>query len=63
MPLAEGPASSAKIRTGGPVDDAEDTAVPVWTGQLPVALRAMSHIPTPDDSPRFELPVRPRGID
>lgn len=60
LPIEE---ASAKVRTGGPVDDAEDMAVPVWTGQLPVALRAMSHIPTPDDSPRFELPARPRGID
>jgi nitroimidazol reductase NimA-like FMN-containing flavoprotein (pyridoxamine 5'-phosphate oxidase superfamily) len=46
LPIEE---ASAKIRTGGPIDDAEDLAVPVWTGQLPVALRAMSHIPTPDD--------------
>ncbi|HEY0477943.1 MAG TPA: pyridoxamine 5'-phosphate oxidase family protein [Kofleriaceae bacterium] len=60
LPIDE---ASAKVRTGGPVDDPEDLAVPVWTGQLPVALRAMSHIPTPDDSPRFALPGRPRGID
>lgn len=51
------------IWTGGPIDDAEDLAVPVWTGQLPVALRAMSHIPTPDDVSRFEPPARPHGID
>jgi nitroimidazol reductase NimA-like FMN-containing flavoprotein (pyridoxamine 5'-phosphate oxidase superfamily) len=60
LPIEE---ASAKIRTGGPIDDAEDMAVPVWTGQLPVALRAMSHIPTPDDAPRFDLPVRPHGVD
>lgn len=60
LPIEE---ASAKIRTGGPIDDAEDLAAPVWTGQLPVALRAMSHIPTPDDAPRFEPPVRPHGID
>jgi nitroimidazol reductase NimA-like FMN-containing flavoprotein (pyridoxamine 5'-phosphate oxidase superfamily) len=60
LPIEE---ASAKVRTGGPVDDAEDMAVPVWTGQLPIGLRAMSHIPTPDDSPRFALPARPRGID
>ncbi len=54
---------SAKVRTGGPVDDPEDLALPVWAGQLPVAIRAMSHIPTPDDSPQFATPVRPRGID
>jgi hypothetical protein len=55
--------ASAKIRTGGPIDDAEDMGVPVWTGQLPVGLRAMSHIATPDDAPRFALPARPLGID
>ena len=60
LPIEE---ASAKIRTGGPIDDAEDMAVPVWTGQLPVALRAMSHIPTPDDAPRFEPPARPHGIE
>jgi len=60
LPIDE---ASAKVRVGGPVDDAEDMAVPVWTGQLPVGLRAMSHIPTPDDAPRFALPARPRGID
>jgi nitroimidazol reductase NimA-like FMN-containing flavoprotein (pyridoxamine 5'-phosphate oxidase superfamily) len=60
LPIEE---ASAKVRTGGPVDDPEDLTVPVWTGQLPVAVRAMSHIPTPDDAPRFSLPERPRGID
>jgi len=30
---------SAKIRTGGPVDDPEDMALPVWAGVQPVALR------------------------
>jgi nitroimidazol reductase NimA-like FMN-containing flavoprotein (pyridoxamine 5'-phosphate oxidase superfamily) len=46
LPIEE---ASAKIRVGGPLIDAEDLGVPVWTGQLPLALRAMSHIPTPDD--------------
>src|SRR5262249_12610806 len=30
--------ASAKVRTGGPKDDAEDYALPVWAGVLPVAL-------------------------
>jgi nitroimidazol reductase NimA-like FMN-containing flavoprotein (pyridoxamine 5'-phosphate oxidase superfamily) len=60
LPIEE---ASAKIRTGGPIDDPEDMTIPVWTGQLPVAIRSMSHIPTPDDAPRFALPERPRGID
>ena len=28
--------SSAKIRSGGPEDDAEDYALPIWAGELPV---------------------------
>lgn len=54
---------SAKVRTGGPIDDPEDLTVPVWAGQLPVAIRAMSHIPTPDDAPLYAPPARPPGID
>lgn len=54
---------SAKVRTGGPIDDPEDLGVPVWAGQLPVGLRSMSHIPTPDDAVQFAAPARPPGID
>ena len=32
MPIEE---ASAKVRTGGPVDDEEDYALPVWAGVLP----------------------------
>lgn len=35
LPIEE---ASAKIRTGGPVDDDEDYALPVWAGVLPVSL-------------------------
>lgn len=35
LPIEE---ASAKIRTGGPVDDEEDYALPVWAGVLPAAL-------------------------
>lgn len=37
LPLVE---AAAKIRRGGPVDDEEDLAVPVWAGVVPLALRA-----------------------
>jgi nitroimidazol reductase NimA-like FMN-containing flavoprotein (pyridoxamine 5'-phosphate oxidase superfamily) len=30
--------ASAKVREGGPVDDAEDIGLPVWAGQLPISL-------------------------
>jgi len=35
LPLAEG---SAKVRTGGPIEDEEDYALSVWAGVLPLAL-------------------------
>ncbi|HEY0372982.1 MAG TPA: pyridoxamine 5'-phosphate oxidase family protein [Thermoanaerobaculia bacterium] len=35
LPLEE---ASAKIRTGGPVDDDEDYALPVWAGVVPMTL-------------------------
>lgn len=35
LPLEE---ASAKIRTGGPVDDEEDYALPMWAGVLPLRL-------------------------
>jgi nitroimidazol reductase NimA-like FMN-containing flavoprotein (pyridoxamine 5'-phosphate oxidase superfamily) len=39
LPLEE---ASAKIRTGGPVDDEEDYALPIWAGVVPLKL-------TPDE--------------
>lgn len=36
LPIEE---ASAKIRTGGPVDDAEDYALPIWAGVLPLQHR------------------------
>jgi len=38
---------SAKVRTGGPIDDEEDYALPVWAGVVPVRLEAGE--PIPDD--------------
>lgn len=35
LPIEE---ASAKIRTGGPIDDDEDYALPVWAGVVPVTL-------------------------
>jgi uncharacterized protein len=37
FPIEEG---SAKIRSGEPIDDAEDYALPIWAGQLPLKLTA-----------------------
>jgi len=27
------------VRAGGPIDDEEDYAIPVWAGQVPIATR------------------------
>ena len=39
--------ASAKIRTGPPLDDEEDYALPVWAGVLPLQLTAAEPIPDP----------------
>ena len=39
--------ASAKIRTGGPVDDEEDYALPVWAGVLPLETVAKEPIADP----------------
>jgi uncharacterized protein len=44
---------SAKIRTGGPKDDDEDYAIPVWAGELP--LRLSPGTPLADARARAEL--------
>jgi len=44
LPIEE---ASAKVRTGPPVDDEEDYALPVWAGVLPMALTAGAAISDP----------------
>jgi uncharacterized protein len=44
LPIEE---ASAKVRTGPPVDDEEDYALPVWAGELPLALRPLAPRPDP----------------
>ncbi|HUP84577.1 MAG TPA: pyridoxamine 5'-phosphate oxidase family protein [Acidimicrobiales bacterium] len=39
--------ASVKVRTGGPVDDAEDLALPVWAGVIPTELRRGEPIADP----------------
>jgi len=47
---------SAKIRTGGPVDDEEDLALPVWAGHVPIRLRASDPIPAEGLAPGLVAP-------
>jgi len=42
LPIEE---ASAKIRTGGPLDDEEDYALDVWAGVLPLAMSAGEPVP------------------
>jgi nitroimidazol reductase NimA-like FMN-containing flavoprotein (pyridoxamine 5'-phosphate oxidase superfamily) len=46
--------ASAKVRTGPPVDDEEDYALPVWAGVVP--LRVVAGEPIPD-------PLLPQGVE
>jgi uncharacterized protein len=48
---------SAKVRTGGPVDDPEDLTLPHWAGVLPLTLRAGPPIPADDLDPATPLPT------
>lgn len=59
LPLEE---VSAKIRTGPPVDDADDMTVPVWAGVVPVAIRAAEPEPDGAVAEPFERPALPRGV-
>lgn len=44
MPIDE---ASAKIRTGQPVDDEEDYALPIWSGVIPIKSRLLAPEPDP----------------
>jgi nitroimidazol reductase NimA-like FMN-containing flavoprotein (pyridoxamine 5'-phosphate oxidase superfamily) len=46
---------SAKLRTGGPIDDEEDYALPVWAGVLPLPVTPAE--PIPDTRLNAETPV------
>ena len=47
---------SAKVRTGGPLDDPEDTVLPHWAGILPLSLQPGAPIPADDLDPAIPLP-------
>ena len=57
LPLDE---AVAKVRTGGPLDDAEDMQLPVWAGVVPLELRARA--PIPDAQLAANLPITPGGL-
>ncbi len=53
LPIAE---ASAKVRTGPPLDAAEDYALPVWAGEIPLGLTAAAPVTDPKCSPDLALP-------
>jgi uncharacterized protein len=48
--------ASAKVRTGPPVDDEADYALPVWAGELPLRLVADPPMGDPRMSPGMAIP-------
>lgn len=54
MEITEG---SAKIRTGMPVDDDEDYALPIWAGVIPLETRVGPLQPDPQNLPGVEPPA------
>jgi len=53
LPIVE---ASAKIRTGQPIDDEEDYAVPCWAGLVPVSVEARAPIADPKLTPGVAVP-------
>ena len=53
LPIDE---ASAKIRTGPPLDDEEDYAMPVWAGVLPLRITTVEPIADPRLSDGIEIP-------
>ncbi|MGO9928938.1 MAG: pyridoxamine 5'-phosphate oxidase family protein [Mycobacterium sp.] len=47
---------SAKVRTGGPVDDPEDSTLPYWAGVVPLSLSAGTPVPAADLDPAIAAP-------
>jgi uncharacterized protein len=52
LPIDE---ASAKVRTGPPLDDAEDYSLPVWAGVIPMSRTAQA----PEPDPLMDKPIPP----
>jgi len=58
LPLEE---ASAKVRTGGPVDDPEDLVLPVWAGVVPLGVGHRAPIPDAQVPPGTPAPAYVTG--
>jgi nitroimidazol reductase NimA-like FMN-containing flavoprotein (pyridoxamine 5'-phosphate oxidase superfamily) len=54
LPIVE---ASAKVRIGGPIDDQEDLALPVWAGVIPLRLEALPALVSEPQVDGQPLPV------
>jgi uncharacterized protein len=54
LPIAE---ASAKVRSGPPLDDAEDQTLPFWAGVIPLALAPGTPTPDPGLAPGIARPA------
>lgn len=48
---------SAKVRAGGPIDDDEDYALPIWAGVIPVTQQVGALVPDPRNLDGVEPPT------
>ncbi len=53
--------ASAKVRTGPPIDDEEDLAIPCWAGVVPLAMAAGEPVSCPRLAPEVEPPPYARS--
>ncbi len=53
LPIEE---ASAKIRTGGPIDEDEDYDLPIWAGTVPIKMQMMPAIPDLRNHDGVEMP-------
>lgn len=59
LPLDE---ASVKVRTGPPIDDAEDYNSDIWAGLLPAALTFGDAVPDPALRPGVEIPAHIKSL-
>jgi hypothetical protein len=59
LPIDE---ASAKLRTGGPIDDEEDYALPIWAGVVPVKMQVLPPEPDPRNLDGVAVPDHVKTI-